>query len=197
MRPNRISVPAALAALVCLSIPAAAQWLDYPTPGIPRWPNGQPNLSAPAPRTPDGKPDLSGIWRGGGPSYRFNIAQDLKPGDTQPWAEALFQERVRDSRKESPLARCLPVSIPFHNAFNLTRIVQTPGLIVILYESPNSPHRTVFMDGRALPKDPNPTWLGYSVGHWDGDTLVIESAGFNDRTWLDSAGHPQTESLRI
>ena len=197
MRPNRISILAALAALVCLSIPSGAQWLDFPTPGTPRLPNGDPNLTAPAPRTADGKPDLSGIWRGGGPSYRFNIAQDLKPEDTQPWAEALFQERVRDSRKESPLARCLPVSIPFHNAFNLTRIVQTPGLIVILYESPNSPHRTVFMDGRPLPKDPNPTWLGYSVGRWDGDTLVIDSAGFNDRTWLDSSGHPQTESLRI
>jgi len=185
------------AVVVCLSIPAAAQWLDFPTPGIPRLPNGQPNLTAPAPRTAEGKPDLSGIWRGGGPSYRFNIAQDLKPEDIQPWAEALFQERVRDSRKESPLARCLPVSIPFHNAFNLTRIVQTPGLMVILYESPNSPHRTVFTDGRALPKDPNPTWLGYSIGRWEGDTLVIDSAGFNDRTWLDSAGHPQTESLRI
>ena len=197
MRPNRTSVAAVSAAVVCLSIPAAAQWLDFPTPGIPRLPNGQPNLTAAAPRTADGKPDLSGIWRGGGPSYRFNIAQDLKPEDIQPWAEALFQERVRDSRKESPLARCLPVSIPFHNAFNLTRIVQTPGLMVILYESPNSPHRTVFTDGRALPKDPNPTWLGYSIGRWEGDTLVIDSAGFNDRTWLDSAGHPQTESLRI
>jgi len=197
MRPNRTSVAAVSAVVVCLSIPAAAQWLDFPTPGIPRLPNGQPNLTAPAPRTAEGKPDLSGIWRGGGPSYRFNIAQDLKPEDIQPWAEALFQERVRDSRKESPLARCLPVSIPFHNAFNLTRIVQTPGLMVILYESPNSPHRTVFTDGRALPKDPNPTWLGYSIGRWEGDTLVIDSAGFNDRTWLDSAGHPQTESLRI
>ena len=197
MRPNRTSVAAVSAVVVCLSIPAAAQWLDFPTPGIPRLPNGQPNLTAPAPRTAEGKPDLSGIWRGGGPSYRFNIAQDLKPEDIQPWAEALFQERVRDSRKESPLARCLPVSIPFHNAFNLTRIVQTPGLMVILYESPNSPHRTVFTDGRALPKDPDPTWLGYSIGRWEGDTLVIDSAGFNDRTWLDSAGHPQTESLRI
>jgi hypothetical protein len=89
------------------------------------------------------------------------------------------------------------VSIPFHNAFNLTQIVQTPGLIVILYESPNSPHRMVFTDGRPLPKDPNPTYLGYSVGRWEGDTLVIESSGFSDRTWLDSAGHPQTESLKI
>ena len=104
---------------------------------------------------------------------------------------------MRDSRKDSPLARCLPVSVPFHNFFNLTRIVQTPALMVILYESPNSPHRTVFTDGRDLPKDPNPTWLGYSVGRWEGDTLVVTTAGFNDRAWLDSAGHPQTESLRL
>ena len=106
-------------------------------------------------------------------------------------------ERVRDSRKESPLARCLPVSIPFHNFFNLTQIVQTPSLAIILYESPNSPHRTVHMDGRDLPKDPDPAWLGYSIGRWEGDTLVITTTGFNDRGWLDSAGHPQTESLRL
>jgi Domain of unknown function (DUF3471) len=79
----------------------------------------------------------------------------------------------------------------------LTRIVQTPALIVILYESPNSPHRTVFTDGRDLPKDPNPTWLGYSVGRWEGDTLIVTTAGFNDKGWLDSAGHPQSESLRV
>lgn len=176
---------------------AAAQWLNYPTPGIPRLPDGKPNLAAPAPRTVDGKPDLSGIWRGAGPLYRFNIAQDLKPEDIQPWAEALFLERVRDSRKDSPLAKCLPVSVPFHNFFNLTRIVQTPALMVILYESPNSPHRTVFTDGRDLPKDPNPSFLGYSIGRWEGDTFVITTTGFNDLGWLDSAGHPQTESLRL
>jgi hypothetical protein len=180
-----------------LSTTAAAQWLKYPTQGTPRLADGRPNMAAPAPRTPDGKPDLSGVWRGAGPLYRFNIAQDLKPEDIQPWAEALFLRRVRDSRKDSPLARCLPVSVPFHNFFNLTRIVQTPALIMILYESPNSPLRTVFTDGRDLPKDPNPTWLGYSVGRWEEDTLVITTAGFNDKGWLDSAGHPQTESLRI
>jgi len=176
---------------------AAAQWLNYPTPGIPRLPDGKPNLAASAPRTVDGKPDLSGIWRGAGPLYRFNIAQDLKPEDIQPWAEALFLERVRDSRKDSPLAKCLPVSVPFHNFFNLTRIVQTPALMVILYESPNSPHRTVFTDGRDLPKDPNPSFLGYSIGRWEEDTFVITTTGFNDLGWLDSAGHPQTESLRL
>jgi len=198
MRLSVLARGVAVAVLASVLGPSAsAQWLNYPTPGIPRLADGKPNLSAPVPRTADGKPDLTGIWRGAGPLYRFNIAQDLTAADIQPWAEALFLQRVRDSRKDSPLARCLPVSVPFHNFFNLTRIVQTPGLIVMLYESPNSPHRTVFTDGRELPKDPNPSWLGYSVGRWDGDTLVVTTAGFNDRGWLDSAGHPQTESLRI
>ena len=198
MRSERVSSAAAVALFALLqSTTAAAQWLNYPTPGTPRLPDGKPNLFAPAPRTADGKPDLTGVWRGAGPLYRFNIAQDLKPEDIQPWAEALFLERVRDSRKDSPLARCLPVSVPFHNFFNLTKIVQTPALMVMLYESPNSPHRAVFTDGRDLPKDPNPTWLGYSIGRWEGETLVVTTAGFNDRGWLDSAGHPQTESLRI
>jgi hypothetical protein len=195
IRPSTAIAVGVLASLVSTS--AAAQWLNYPSPGTPRLPDGKANLSAPAPRTADGKPDLSGVWRGAGPLYRFNIAQDLNSGDIQPWAEALFLQRARDSRKDSPLARCLPVSVPFHNFFNLTRIVQTPSLILILYESPNSPHRTVFTDGRDLPKDPNPTWLGYSVGRWEGDTLVVTTAGFTDRAWLDSGGHPVSESLRV
>lgn len=198
MSPFRFRDSVAVLVFTCLlPVSVAAQWFNYPTPGTPRLPDGKANLSAPAPRMADGKPDLSGVWQGAGPIYRFNIAQDLKPGDIQPWAEALFLQRVRDSRKDSPLARCLPVSVPFHNFFNLTRIVQTPALFVMLYESPNSPHRTIFVDGRDLPKNPNPTWLGYSVGHWEGDTLVVTTAGFNDLGWLDSAGHPQTESLRI
>jgi hypothetical protein len=145
-------------------------------------------------------PDRSGLpsaLRGAGPMYRFNIAQDLDTGDIQPWAEALFLKRVRESRKDSPLAKCMPVSLPYHQFFNLTRLVQTPGLMLIIHESPNSPHRTVFTDGRDLPKDPNPTYMGYSVGRWDGDAMVVTTAGFNDKGWLDSAGHPQTESLRI
>jgi hypothetical protein len=193
--------PIAATALVCvLSAPATAQWINHPTPGIPRLPDGGPNLSAPAPRTPEGKPDLSGIWRAGRAGeygYDYNVAQNLKPEDVQPWAEALRLQRVQDFRKDSPLARCLPVSVPFLNFRGLSRMVQTPGLIVMLYESPNSPHRTIFTDGRELPKDPNPTWLGYSVGHWEQDTLVVNSAGFNDKGWLDVGGHPQTETLRI
>ena len=195
----RQAAPGIVFAVAALLLPAAAwaQWFNYPSPGTPRLPDGKPNLSAPAPHTPDGKPDLSGVWRGAGPLYRFNIAQDLGPNDVQPWAEQLFLQRVRDARKDSPLAKCFPVSVPFHNFFNLMRVVQTPALTVLLYESPNSPYRTVYTDGRDLPKDPNPAWLGYSIGRWDGDTLVITTAGFNDRGWLDSSGHPQTESLRI
>jgi hypothetical protein len=197
MKPRLCTAFALVIFASLLPTAAAAQWINYPTPGTPRLPDGKANLSAPAPRTADGKPDLSGVWGGAGPLYRFNIAQDLKPEDIKPWAEALFLQRVRDSRKDSPLARCLPVSVPFHNFFNLTRIVQTPAMTLIMYESPNSPHRTVFTDGRDLPKDPNPTWLGYSIGRWEGDTLVVTTSGFNDSGWLDSAGHPQTESLRL
>ena len=188
-----------LTALVLVA-PAFAQWIDYKTPGIPRLPDGKPNLSAPAPRTADGKPDLSGIWeagRAGQYGYDYNVALDLRPEDVQPAAEAVREQRVQDFRKDSPLAHCLPVSVSFLNLRGLAHMVQTPGLMVMLYESPNSPHRTVFLDGRELPKDPNPTWLGYSVGHWEQDTLVIQTAGFNDKGWLDVGGHPQTESLRL
>lgn len=197
MRSHHVFPAAGIVLASLVATTAAAQWLNYPTPGTPRLQNGRADLSAPMPRTADGKPDLTGVWRGAGPIYRFNIAQDLKDEDVQPWAQELFLKRVRDSRKDSPLAHCLPVSIPFHNFFDLTRIVQTPTLTLIIYESPNSPHRTVFTDGRDLPKDANPTWLGYSVGRWEGDTFVVTSAGFNDQGWLDSAGHPQTESLRL
>ena len=195
MRSRHLPLLAVLASLAVA--PASAQWLNYPTPGTPRLPDGKANMSAPTPRAPDGHPDLTGVWSGAGPMYRYNIAQDLQAGDVQPWAHALFLQRLLDSRKDSPLARCLPVSAPYHNFFNLTQFVQTPALLVMMYESPNSPHRTIYTDGRPLPADPNPAWFGYSVGRWEGDTLVVSSAGFNDRAWLDSAGHPQTESLRL
>lgn len=194
-RPAGVAIVLVLTLLVPVAV--HAQWLNYKTPGIPRLPNGKANLSAPAPRTAEGKPDLNGVWSGAGPMYRYNIAQDLQAGDVQPWAEALFRQRVRESRKDSPLSKCMPVSLPYHQFFNLTRLVQTPALMIVLHESPNSPNRTVFLDGRDLPKDPNPTYMGYSVGTWEGDTLVVVTSGFNDKGWLDSAGHPQTESLKI
>jgi len=182
-----------------LSTNAPAQWLNYPTPGIPRTPDGKPNLSAPTPKASDGKPDLSGIWRGpGAGGYDRNVAKDLKPSDIQPWAEALYQQRVRDMGKDAPRANCLPDPFPYYHMVDLARFVQTPGLIVILYQgTTNSVHRTIFTDGRKLPDDPNPAWMGYSVGRWEGDTLIVETAGFNDRSWLDIEGHPHTEALHI
>ena len=178
---------------------APAQWLNYPAPGIPRTPDGKPNLAAPAPRTADGKPDLSGIWSGpGGGSYDRNVARDLKPADIQPWAEAIYQQRVRDLGKDAPRAACLPDPFPYYHIVDIARFVQAPGLIVVLYQgTTNSMHRTIFTDGRPLPTDPTPTWMGYSTGRWEGDTLVVETGGFNDRGWLDIEGHPHTEALHI
>jgi hypothetical protein len=190
---------AAALALSGMCATLGGQWLNYPTPGIPRTPDGKPNLSAPAPRTSDGKPDLSGIWKGTGMGgYDRNIAKDLSPRDIQPWAEALYQQRVRDMAKDAPRATCLPDPFPYYHIVDLTRIIQTPALIALLYQgSTNSIYRTIFTDGRELPKDPNPTWLGYSVGRWEGDTLVVDTSGFNSKSWLDVEGHPQTEALRI
>jgi hypothetical protein len=185
--------------LLAAVLPAFAQWLNYPAPGIPRLANGKPNLTAPAPRAADGHPDTSGVWTGpGAGGYDRNIARDLKPSDIQPWAEKIYQQRVFNEGKDAPRAACLPDPFAYYHAVDVARIVQTPGLIVILYQgTTNSVHRTIFTDGRKLPADPNPTWMGYSVGHWDGDTLVVETGGFNDRSWLDIEGHPHTEALRI
>src|SRR5258707_283510 len=169
----------AVTAFVLVLCPnAPAQWLNYPAPGIPRMPDGKPNLSAPTLRGSDGKPDLSGVWRGpGAGGYDRNVAKDLKSSDIQPWAEALYQQRVRDMGKDAPRANCLPDPFPYYHMVDIARFVQTPGLIVMLYHgTTNSVHRTIFTDGRPLPKDPNPAWMSYSVGHWGGDTLVVETA---------------------
>ena len=189
---------ATFALLVMLGGSADAQWLNYPAPGVPRTADGKVNLAAPAPRTPDGRPDLSGVWKSpNADRLEANIAQGPNAGAVQLAAQALFDKRLGDVRADSPRARCLPLSVPFHNVFDLLRIVQTPALTVIMYEAPNNVFRTVFTDGRDLPADPNPTWLGYSIGRWDGDTLVITSSGFNDLGWLDFGGHPQSGTLRL
>jgi hypothetical protein len=185
---------------VALSAPVSAQWLNQPTAGLPRTPDGKPNLSAPAPRTADGKPDLSGLWTKISPKYSRNIAADVKAEEIQPWARALVEQRREDLGKEYMNVRCVPLGPGYTTAADSTgaemmKIVQTPGLIIIL--NPDLTYRQIFLDGRALEAAPNPTWMGYSVGRWDGDTLVVESFGFNDRTWLDHDGHPHTEGLRM
>jgi hypothetical protein len=179
--------------------PLAAQWANYSTPHIPRTADGKPNLTAPAPRTADSKPDLSGLWDKISPRYSRNIAADLKPGDVQPWAEALVRQRMEDLGRDSMGHLCLPLGPAYitnggSTAAGETKIIQTPALIVFL--SPDMTYRQIYLDGRKLESNPNPNWMGYSVGHWEGDTLVVESNGFNDRTWLDGSGHPHTEALR-
>jgi len=209
------------ATLLC----AQAQWLNHPAPGTPRTKDGKPNLSAKAPRAANGKPDLSGVWLtqfsppgenqfnasyavvpGDDPrtfsKYVSNILADFEPPNSKngvspmrPEAAEILSKRIP---MQNPSAHCLPHSIVRADIHSYApyKIVQTPGLILILYEIDGS-HRQVYTDGRKLPQDPQPSWLGYSVGHWDGDTLVIETAGFNDKSWLDSAGHPHSEAMRV
>jgi len=183
------------ATLSILSAPLTAQWMNFPTPGLPRTADGKPNLAAPAPRTADGKPDLSGLWQRISPKYYENIAADLKPGDVQPWAQDLVQSRKENLHKEHMSLQCLPWGPSYSTSIRMAKIVQTPGLIVMLDDA--LIYRQIFMDGRKLETDPNPSWMGYSVGHWDGDTLVVESNGYTDRTWLDRDGHAHTEALRM
>jgi len=181
--------------LSVLATPLAAQWLKHPTPGIPRTPGGKPNLTAAVPRTPDGKVDLSGLWqRTNNQKYRRNIAADLKPEEIQPWARDVVAQRMEDLGKDSMAVQCLPHGPAYATSERMFKIVQTPGLIVMLDQ--DLTYRQIFMDGRPLEKEPNPSWMGYSVGRWEGDTLVIESYGYNDKTWLDGNGNPHTEALR-
>jgi polar amino acid transport system substrate-binding protein len=175
---------------------AHAQWLDFKIPGTPRTADGKPNLKAPAPKTADGRPDLTGIWTRSADRYYNNVAADLKPGDVQPWAEALYQRRKAEFGKDAMEVRCLPlgpaaVTTPFADA----KIIQSPSAIAILVG--DMTHRLIHLDGRPLPKDPNPSWMGYSVGRWERDTLVVETTGFTEQVWLDYDGHPHTEALRM
>ena len=180
-----------------MTTPLASQWRN-PTAGIPRTPDGKPNLAAPAPRTADGKPDLSGLWKPGA-GYVGNIAKDLKPEDVpfQPWSEALYNQRRATNSKDDPTAACIVGGVPRSDLVPYPfKILTVPGMVVILYEAVHS-YRQIFTDGRDFPKDPTPTWFGYSIGHWEGNAFVVQTTGFNDKGWLDNNGHPATESLRV
>lgn len=199
--------------ILALTATASGQWLHNPTEGLPRLPDGRPNLAAPHQRTADGKPDLTGVWQAQGdpcdadngvaaglqrPKY-FVSAAGCRGADLpmQPWAAELFRQRRADNSKDLPISSCKPLSTPMRDAFPLPfKIVQMPRLILFLYEQ-DTTFRQVFLDGRALPSDPQPSWLGYSVGHWEGDELVVETVGFHDRGWLDTSGHPHSDALRM
>jgi hypothetical protein len=198
---------------------ANAQWMNQPKAGVPRTRDGKPNLSAPTPRL-KGKPDLTGLWQadrdtrseiervapgigtlavpGDDPTtfnrYVHDVMADYKPGEVKlsPAAEKAFQNQP----PASGASVCLPSSSPMNDVFpEPKRFVQTPQLLVILYEG-DIP-RQIHMDGRALPVDPQPAWVGYSIGKWEGDTLVVQTAGFNSRAPLDFSGHPRSESMRM
>ena len=204
---------------------ASAQWLNYPTPGTPRTKDGKPNLSAPTPRASNGKPDLSGVWLVEPPApgemerkvgdlgtfvvpgddprefspYFFNILADFKPEEApiRPEAAAVFGMHAKAFGKDYPYTRCLPMGIPGTALIGVPfKIIQTPGVTAVLYEIDNT-FRQIHTDGRPLPADPQPSWAGYSIGNWEGDTLVVDTVGFNDRGWLDAFGHSHSEALKI
>ncbi len=176
--------------LTCATV-VEAQWLDVPTPGIPRTADGKPDLAVPAPRTAGGGPELTGLWRPVGTSGDLRDATKL-----QAWARTRMSEHERNFYKDGPHMACLPSGPGFvAGGGGLRRIVQSPTMIAVL--NGDLTYRQIFMDGRALEPDPLPIFMGYSVGRWDGDTLVVESNGFNDKTWLHTEGLPHTEKLRI
>ncbi|HZI50431.1 MAG TPA: hypothetical protein VFE29_01285 [Terriglobia bacterium] len=205
-----------------VSLPALAQWAPFPTRGVPKTPTGEPNLNGPVPRTADGKPDLSGIWsnRGGGgggqrgganaapappadaiPVAGFgNVGQGFRGEGLpiQPWAAELVKKRMADNSKDNPDAHCLPMGfMQFHTHPQPRKIIQTPDVTLIIYEA-NSGLRQIFTDGRPLPgPDAEPWWYGYSIGKWEGDTLVVETRGFRDGEWLDVRGTPLTTAAKV
>jgi hypothetical protein len=212
------------AAMLLASSGLFAQWPAFPTAGVPKTADGKPNLTGPAPRTPVGKPDFSGMWkfvdspdarpgpppapgaRSSGIGVRipglvqfFDIGSTLKDGlPFQPWAAELRRQRVALNNQDNPDAHCLPIGLmQLHTHPEPRKIIQSPGVIVILYEA-NAGIRQIFTDGRPLPpKDAQPWWYGYSTGKWVGDTLVVESSGFRDDVWLDVEGSPLTESGKM
>ncbi len=211
-------VAVVLAAAFGLSTTAFAQWLRYPTAGVPRTADGKPNLAAPSPRTADGKPDLSGIWLTGNPACGrpldpvsltcgaelpmgregINFGAGLPGGlPYQPWLAALVKERTANEAKDDPHVRCLPDTfLRAYSLPHLTKFVQTPGLLIMLNEV-NAGYRQVFTDGRPFPEDPVPSWQGYAVGAWEGDTLVIKSMGYRDDIWIDWNGSMITEAAKV
>jgi hypothetical protein len=199
--------------LTLLFSTASAQWLHIPLPATPRTPDGKPNLTAPLPRTPGGKPDLSGIWAAvtnrtevaavsvslPRTTYTANIAADLPDGaPLTPWAKAIHVDRRKTEMRDSPGAKCLPEGLPTDMLRPTMpfKIIQTPDVTIILLEQFNN-WRQLFTDGRELPVDPQPASFGYSIARWEGDLLVVSSAGFRDEGWLDAGGTPHSDMLRL
>jgi len=213
MRRNAWSLLWIVVACVVVGESMRAQWLNQPMAGAPRTRDGKIDMTGPVPRV-NGKPDLSGIWQVQGdaraPNGLFGLGESLNSryfrdilSDFKPEERPLTPlgvERLRQHTQPgafNPTLNCLPDGVPHGDLLpEPFKIMHTPGVIVMLYEVETT-FRQIFMDGRKLPADMSPTWQGYSVGRWDGDTLVIDSAGFNDRSWLDARGTPRSTDMRI
>lgn len=200
-----------VACLLSLPLTASAQWPARPVPHLARTADGAVNLTAPAPRTSHGTPDLSGLWipepdstgKPEGventvfPRYVMNVTQDLEDatGVLHPAAESLYRKRLAADSVDDPIAHCQPPGSPrILSLPKPTKIIDTPGVMLLLHEHDTS-YRQIFTDGRSLPDDPLPTWMGYSVGTWDHDVFVVTTIGLTERSWLDVTGHPHTEAL--
>lgn len=202
MRPTSRSVLSAAATAILLlpflALPAAGQFpAESTVPKAKRRPRAiEKGPDGPTPRTKDGKPDLSGFW--GYAGVTSDIARDYDVGEVPmtPLAEKLFKERQANEGKDDPEARCLPTGVPRCDPYP-TKMVQTPDLLIILFEGNIHSYRQIPLDGRPHSKDLNPTWYGDSVGHWEKDELVIDTVGFNGKTWLDMAGHPASDQLHV
>jgi hypothetical protein len=208
---SRTSIRAVLIVLLLATV-ADAQWLNHPSPAIPRLPDGKPNLSAPPPKAPDGKIDLSGIWAAECAVYGrdacftqslfFDLAKDLNAADVQmtPWAQGVQTQREARNHVDDPYGYCLPPGTPRINfGGGPFKILHTREVTAFLYETiAGMTFRQVFTDGRSLPQENEPTWLGYSVGRWDGDVFVVETTGFRDGGWLDTRkARPHSDALRV
>ena len=191
---------ALVAAMLLTAVAAHAQWEPYPWKHVPRTPDGKIDMNAPAQKTSYGKPDLSGFWIPENlTKHLLNLAADLGPEGPPltPWGQGVLNERIANEGKDHPGVSCLPSGIPEKdNIPDGLKVVQTEDLTIVLHES-RTIYRQIFTDGRPLPKDPQPTWMGYSIGHWDKDTFVVETIGQNGRTWLDMRGLPGTEKLKV
>jgi hypothetical protein len=152
--------------------------------------SAHPTPSGPTPRTQNGKPDFSGVW------YAQRPVDPGKP-EPLPWVETLLRERAANNAKDAPGAHCLPRGITNAGALFPYKLVQTPALLVMLFEDDIPSHRQIFLDGRSHPKNMDPKWMGHSVGHWEGETLVVDTIGFDDRSWITAQGHPHTEKMHV
>lgn len=202
-----------LAAIFVFGSPAFGQWAKSPDPSLPRTSDGTPDLSGSAPKDSNGKPNLSGVWladpdpagKPGGieemvfSRYFVDVAADLPPDAVpfQPWAAELFKERLQSGGKNDPGSHCKPTGVPAINSVPVPyKIVQSDRLVMILYEE-NTVFRQIFLDSRKPVEHPEPRWMGYSTGKWEGDTLVVDTTGLEDRHWLDRMGHPHSDALHL